>query len=61
VSVVLAPDYWYLQGFAPGEMQKYVDHMGFMAYDLRKYLALIVLKLGSSNRWQTVLGTAKTP
>ncbi|OBT40677.1 hypothetical protein VE00_08681 [Pseudogymnoascus sp. WSF 3629] len=34
VSVVLAPDYWYLQGFAPAAMEEYVDHLGFMAYDL---------------------------
>ncbi|KAL3418149.1 class III chitinase [Phlyctema vagabunda] len=34
LSVVLAPDYWYLQGFAPKLMEPYVDHMGFMAYDL---------------------------
>ncbi|KAL2076239.1 hypothetical protein VTL71DRAFT_1182 [Oculimacula yallundae] len=34
VSVVLAPDYWYLQGFSPAAMEQYVDHLGFMAYDL---------------------------
>ena len=35
LSLVLAPDYWYLRGFKPGEMQDYVDFMGFMAYDLQ--------------------------
>lgn len=32
--MVLAPDIHYLQGFKPSEMQNYVDHLGFMAYDL---------------------------
>jgi chitinase len=35
LSCVLAPDYWYLQGFDPKSMERYVDWMGFMAYDLR--------------------------
>jgi chitinase len=34
LSITLAPDYWYLRGFKPAEMQAYVDFMGFMAYDL---------------------------
>ena len=31
-SLTLAPDYWYLRGFKPADMQKYVDWMGFMRY-----------------------------
>lgn len=28
ISIALAPDYWYLRGFKPAEMQQYVDFMG---------------------------------
>ncbi|KAK6542096.1 hypothetical protein TWF694_007865 [Orbilia ellipsospora] len=34
LSVVLAPDYWYLRGMDPKSMEPYVDHFGFMSYDL---------------------------
>ncbi|KAF3931004.1 Endochitinase [Dactylellina cionopaga] len=34
LSVVLAPDYWYLRGMDPKAMEPYVDHFGFMSYDL---------------------------
>jgi chitinase len=27
-SIALAPDYWYLRGFKPADMQDYVDFMG---------------------------------
>lgn len=29
-SHTLAPDYWYLRGFKPAEMQKHVNWMGFI-------------------------------
>ncbi|KAF3275176.1 hypothetical protein TWF970_006898 [Orbilia oligospora] len=34
ISLVLAPDYWYLRGMDPKSMEPYVDHFGFMSYDL---------------------------
>jgi len=32
ISLPLAPDYWYLRGFNPSAMERYVDFFGFMAY-----------------------------
>jgi GH18 family chitinase len=34
LSIVLAPDYWYLRVFKPAAMGEHVDHVGFMSYDL---------------------------
>ncbi|KAK6523255.1 hypothetical protein TWF694_006144 [Orbilia ellipsospora] len=34
ISLVLAPDYWYLRGMDPKAMEPYVDQFGFMSYDL---------------------------
>ncbi|KAF2803392.1 glycoside hydrolase [Mytilinidion resinicola] len=34
LSVILAPDYWYLRGMDPKAMEPYVDWFGFMGYDL---------------------------
>ncbi|KAF1814690.1 hypothetical protein P152DRAFT_512062 [Eremomyces bilateralis CBS 781.70] len=47
LSLTLAPDYWYLRGFKPAEMQGYVDFMGFMAYDLHGPWDTDVETLGS--------------
>jgi chitinase len=47
ISIVLAPDYWYLRGFKPAAMQEYVDHMGFMSYDLHGPWDTDVKTLGS--------------
>jgi chitinase len=47
ISVALAPDYWYLRGFRPADMQDYVDFMGFMAYDLHGPWDTDVKTLGS--------------
>jgi chitinase len=47
LSIVLAPDYWYLRGFKPAAMQDYVDFMGFMSYDLHGPWDTDVLTLGS--------------
>ncbi|EMD61573.1 carbohydrate-binding module family 18 protein [Bipolaris sorokiniana ND90Pr] len=52
-SLTLAPDYWYLRGFKPAEMQKYVDWMGFMSYDLHGPWDTDVKTLGSRVRPQT--------
>lgn len=32
--LTLAPDYWYLRGSEPAEMQNYIDWVGFMSCDL---------------------------
>ena len=53
ISVALAPDYWYLRGFRPGEMQEYVDFFGFMSYDLHGPWDTDVRALGSIVRPQT--------
>lgn len=34
ISLTLAPDYWYLRYFDVAGLEPYVDHFGFMAYDL---------------------------
>ncbi|KAF2429131.1 glycoside hydrolase, partial [Tothia fuscella] len=52
-SIVLAPDYWYLRGFKPAEMQEHVDFMGFMAYDLHGPWDTDVKTLGSRVRPHT--------
>ncbi|KAF6823885.1 carbohydrate-binding module family 18 protein [Colletotrichum musicola] len=52
-SIALAPDYWYLRGFRPFEMQQYVDFMGFMSYDLHGPWDTDVKALGSIVRPQT--------
>ena len=52
-SLTLAPDYWYLRGFKPAEMQKHVDWMGFMSYDLHGPWDTDVKTLGSRVRPQT--------
>ncbi|KAF2397092.1 glycoside hydrolase [Trichodelitschia bisporula] len=52
LSLALAPDYWYLRYFKPGELQHYVDHMGFMAYDLHGSWDTDVKALGSEIRPQ---------
>lgn len=48
LSLTLAPDFWYLRGFKPREMQPYVDFMGFMAYDLHGPWDTDVEALGKS-------------
>jgi len=53
ISLTLAPDYWYLRGFKPAEMQDYVDFMGFMSYDLHGPWDADVQTLGSKVRPQT--------
>ncbi|OAQ77245.1 carbohydrate-binding module family 18 protein [Purpureocillium lilacinum] len=53
ISVALAPDYWYLRGFKPKEMQPYVDFFGFMSYDLHGPWDSDVGALGSVVRPQT--------
>lgn len=53
ISIALAPDYWYLRGFKPAEMQQYVDFMGFMSYDLHGPWDTDVKTLGSLIRPQT--------
>jgi chitinase len=47
ISVALAPDYWYLRGFRPADMQDYADFKGFMAYDLHGPWDTDVKALGS--------------
>lgn len=53
LSLTLAPDYWYLRGFKPVDIQPYVDFMGFMAYDLHGPWDTDVKALGSKVRPQT--------
>lgn len=52
-SLALAPDYWYLRGFRPADMQEYVDFLGFMSYDLHGPWDTDVKALGSIVRPQT--------
>jgi chitinase len=52
-SLTIAPDYWYLRGFKPAEMQDFVDWVGFMAYDLHGPWDTDVKTLGSRVRPQT--------
>lgn len=52
ISLTLAPDYWYLRWFDAKGLEPYVDHMGFMAYDLHGYWDQDVLALGSIVRGQ---------
>ncbi|KAK1566167.1 glycoside hydrolase superfamily [Colletotrichum navitas] len=52
-SLALAPDYWYLRGFQPADMQQYVDFMGFMSYDLHGSWDTDVKTLGFIVRPQT--------
>ncbi|KAJ9653598.1 hypothetical protein H2201_009128 [Coniosporium apollinis] len=52
-SLTLAPDYWYLRGFKPADMQDCVDFMGFMSYDLHGPWDADVQTLGSKVRPQT--------
>jgi GH18 family chitinase len=47
LSIVLAPDYWYLRGFKQAAMQEYVGPMGFMSYDLHGPWDTDVKTLGS--------------
>jgi chitinase len=47
LSIVLAPDYWYLRGFDPMAMEPYVDWFGFMAYDLHGPWDVNVAALGA--------------
>ncbi|KAF5574913.1 glycoside hydrolase family 18 [Fusarium subglutinans] len=37
ISLTLAPDYWYLRYFDVAGLEPYVDHFGFMAYDLHGF------------------------
>ncbi|KXX76237.1 putative chitinase [Madurella mycetomatis] len=52
ISLTLAPDCWYLRWFDAKGLEPYVDHMGFMAYDLHGYWDQDVLALGSIVRGQ---------
>jgi chitinase len=53
LSLTIAPDYWYLRGFKPVEIEPYVDFMGFMAYDLHGPWDSDVKTLGPKVRPQT--------
>ncbi|KAI1170193.1 hypothetical protein F4777DRAFT_570207 [Nemania sp. FL0916] len=53
LSLILAPDYWYLRNFDPKAMEPYVDFFGFIAYDLHGYWDSDVLALGALVRGQT--------
>ncbi|KAH7116576.1 glycoside hydrolase superfamily [Dactylonectria estremocensis] len=55
ISLTLAPDYWYLQYFDVKGMEPYVDHFGFMAYDLHGSWDTDVKTLGSIVRGQADL------
>ncbi|UNI18707.1 Chitinase [Purpureocillium takamizusanense] len=59
ISVALAPDYWYLRGFRPKEMEPYVDFFGFMSYDLHGPWDSYVGALGSIVRPQTDITDVK--
>jgi chitinase len=37
ISLTIAPDYWYLRYFDVKGLEPYVDHFGFMAYDLHGF------------------------
>ncbi|KAK7962894.1 glycoside hydrolase superfamily [Apiospora aurea] len=53
LSVTLAPDYWYLRGFKPKEMESSVNFLNFMAYDLHGPWDTDVKALGSKVRPHT--------
>ncbi|KAL9598709.1 MAG: hypothetical protein Q9219_004322 [cf. Caloplaca sp. 3 TL-2023] len=55
LSVILAPDYWYLRGMDPKGMEPYVDWFGFMAYDLHGFWDADVKTIGAFVRAQTDL------
>ena len=55
ISLTLAPDYWYLRYFDVGRLQNYVDHLGFMSYDLHGSWDSDVDTLGSIVRGQANL------
>ncbi|KAL8958450.1 MAG: hypothetical protein Q9193_004497 [Seirophora villosa] len=55
LSIILAPDYWYLRGMDPKEMEQYVDWFGFMAYDLHGAWDAEVKTIGALVRPQTDL------
>ncbi|KAK1751034.1 hypothetical protein QBC47DRAFT_417470 [Echria macrotheca] len=52
ISLTLAPDYWYLRWFDAKGLEPWVDHMGFMAYDLHGFWDMDVLALGAIVRGQ---------
>lgn len=52
ISLTLAPDYWYLRWFDGKGLEPYVDHFGFMAYDLHGFWDADVDALGSIVRGQ---------
>jgi len=52
ISLTLAPDYWYLRWFDAKGLEPYVDHMGFMSYDLHGFWDQDVKALGSIVRGQ---------
>lgn len=52
ISLTLAPDYWYLRYFDAKGLEPYVDHFGFMAYDLHGFWDADVDALGSIVRGQ---------
>ncbi|EUC46410.1 glycoside hydrolase family 18 protein [Bipolaris oryzae ATCC 44560] len=52
-SFTLTPDYWYLRGFKPAEMQRYVDWTRFMSYGLHGSWGTDAKTLGSRVRPQT--------
>ena len=55
ISLTLAPDYWYLRYFDVKGLEPYVDHFGFMAYDLHGFWDVDVKTLGSVVRGQADL------
>ncbi|TEA14839.1 Oviduct-specific glycoprotein [Colletotrichum sidae] len=52
ISLTLAPDYWYLRWFDAKGLEPYVDHFGFMSYDLHGSWDADTKTLGSIVRGQ---------
>ncbi|KAK2596250.1 hypothetical protein QQS21_006342 [Conoideocrella luteorostrata] len=52
ISLTLAPDYWYLRHFDVKGLEPFVDHFGFMSYDLHGFWDADVKTLGSIVRGQ---------
>ncbi|KAL2880734.1 hypothetical protein SGCOL_003761 [Colletotrichum sp. CLE4] len=52
ISLTLAPDYWYLRWFDGKGLEPYVDHFGFMTYDLHGSWDADTKTLGSIVRGQ---------
>jgi hypothetical protein len=59
LSMVLAPDYWYLRNFDPKALEEHVDFFGFMAYDLHGAWDAKNPTLGAKVRAQTDMNDIK--